>query len=198
MRSGKGMLQPRLADLFKTFVVSRSTAHAIKILRNDRMIGVRHRKPIQRDSSVIAGGRSDRDAHLSCVTAKLLRGGEISDDDIRSWARNSDPRSSTAPRRRQDRRLHRTVDERGGFDRIHRRRDRNPAHGHPGVRGSPKCARKLFRNQQPPLLDAERPRGRIILVEISFDVEENKTRFAVAHGQIKGCIRRKLFDDELA
>ena len=84
VHGGEGMLQPGLANLFEALVVGRSAAHPIEILRNDRMIGVGHRKPIQRDVSVIAGGRSDRHAHLGSVAAKLLRGSQIPDDDIRS------------------------------------------------------------------------------------------------------------------
>src|SRR6266850_643204 len=42
----EGMFHPRLPDLFKALVISRAAAHTIEILRNERMIGLRQREPI--------------------------------------------------------------------------------------------------------------------------------------------------------
>ena len=71
--------------MLKAIIVGRSTAHAIEVLRRDRMVGIWHRKEIQFHISVIAGVRSHRQADLGTVTAELLQRGEISDDNIRSW-----------------------------------------------------------------------------------------------------------------
>src|SRR5437667_10506658 len=84
LQSGEGMLQPGLANLLKALIVGRSTAHPVEILRDDRMVGIRQRKPIQFDVSVIARGRSHAQADLGSTTAKLLQRGQVSHDDIRA------------------------------------------------------------------------------------------------------------------
>src|ERR1700730_4703780 len=84
LQSRECMLHPGLANLFKAIIVGRSTAHSIKILRNDRMVVARQRKPIQLNGSVIAGGCSNRQADLGSGASKLRHGRQISHDDIRS------------------------------------------------------------------------------------------------------------------
>ena len=42
----EGMFHPRLANLFEALGVICAAAHAIKILRNDGVIGLRQREPI--------------------------------------------------------------------------------------------------------------------------------------------------------
>ena len=61
-KSRKRVFQPGLADLFKALIVIRSAAHSVKILRNDRMIRLRQRKPIEIDRSVVAEGPQRRRA----------------------------------------------------------------------------------------------------------------------------------------
>ena len=84
LQSEEPMRQPGLANLLKAIVVGRSTAHAIEILRHDRMVGIWHRKKIQFYVSVIARVRSHRQANLGSATAELLQRGQLSHDDIRS------------------------------------------------------------------------------------------------------------------
>ena len=98
LQGGERMLQPGLANLLKALVVGRSAAHPIEILRNDRMVGIWYRKPIQFGHSVIAGGRSHRQADLGSATAKLLHGGQISHDDIRSRHKIRNIRSPASSR----------------------------------------------------------------------------------------------------
>src|SRR5260370_29136915 len=42
----KGMFHPRVADLFEAFEVICAAAHSVKILWDERMIGIWQRKPI--------------------------------------------------------------------------------------------------------------------------------------------------------
>src|ERR1700682_372556 len=83
-QSQEGMLQPRLSDLFKAIVVARSAAHAIEILRNDRMISTWQLKPIERLVAVITRGCAHPQTDLSSAASKLCHGRQISHDDIRS------------------------------------------------------------------------------------------------------------------
>ena len=64
------------------------------------------------------------------------------------------------------------------------------------VRGTPQPVRQFLGNQQPSALDAEQARRGIVLIEISFNVEEDKARFPVADHQVKRFIRSDFFDDE--
>ena len=50
----EGMFHPGLADLFEALVVICASAHAIQVLWNERMIGLRQRKPIDRLVSIVA------------------------------------------------------------------------------------------------------------------------------------------------
>ena len=51
------MFEPGLANLFEPLSVIDPAAHAIKVLRDDRVIGVWQRKPIDRLVAIIAGSR---------------------------------------------------------------------------------------------------------------------------------------------
>ena len=89
LQSGERVLQPGLANLLKAIVVARSAAHSIEILRNDRMVGIWQRKPIQLDVSVIAGGRchAQADKGPPALPAWVMAGRspvEISHDHVRS------------------------------------------------------------------------------------------------------------------
>jgi hypothetical protein len=74
LQSGERVLQPGLANLLKAIVVRRSTAHAVEVLRNDRMVGIRQLKPIQFHISVIAGSRCHAQADLGATAAGLDHG----------------------------------------------------------------------------------------------------------------------------
>ena len=100
LQSKELMRHPGLANLFKAIVVSRSAAHAIKILRYDRMVGIWHHKKIQFRVAVIANVRSHRQANLGSATAELLQRGQISHDDIRSRHKSRGILSSASGRLR--------------------------------------------------------------------------------------------------
>ncbi len=54
---GKGVFEPGLADLLEAVVVTSSSAHPVKILRNDRMIDCGQSEPIKWLVAVVAGSR---------------------------------------------------------------------------------------------------------------------------------------------
>jgi hypothetical protein len=87
-QSGERMLARGLANLLKPLIVSDAATHAIEILRDNRVIVVRQRKPIQIHGSSVAGFRSDRQADLSPHSiVKLLQTVQLANDYIRSWLR---------------------------------------------------------------------------------------------------------------
>src|SRR5947199_9348642 len=65
------MLDPGLANLLKAIIVTRSTAHSIEIVRNNRMGCVGHRKKIHRRVSGITRGRAHAQTDLSPAASKL-------------------------------------------------------------------------------------------------------------------------------
>src|SRR5262245_45423630 len=60
---GEGMFKPRLADLLEAVVVVSTTAHSIKILRDNRMIRLGQGKPVEWLIAVVARGRSNSETH---------------------------------------------------------------------------------------------------------------------------------------
>jgi hypothetical protein len=81
----EGMLDPGLPNLFKALAVVRSSAHSIEIVRNDRVIGLWHRKKIHGHVSGIARGRANAQPNLGPATSKLLQASNsahVSRDDI--------------------------------------------------------------------------------------------------------------------
>src|SRR5207247_11050688 len=75
---------PRLADLFEALLVIRAPAHAIQVLRNDRMIGLGQRKPIDWLISVVTRICSYRQTHLCRVVSHLIHIFDLSNNNIRS------------------------------------------------------------------------------------------------------------------
>jgi hypothetical protein len=65
------MLHPGLADLLKTLVVVRASAHSIKIVRNDRMVRGGHFKKIHQLVSGVADRCAHAEADLSAAASKL-------------------------------------------------------------------------------------------------------------------------------
>ena len=76
------MLHPGLANLFEAIVVVRAAAHAIEILRDDRMVCLWQSKPIHLDVSIVANVRGHHQADLGPATASLDQGGQLSHDGI--------------------------------------------------------------------------------------------------------------------
>src|SRR6266446_2492690 len=79
------MFYPRLADLFEALVIGRASAHAIEILRNDRMIIAWQRKPIHWLVTVVARVCPYCQANLSTLRGiKLCHVFDISDNNVRA------------------------------------------------------------------------------------------------------------------
>src|SRR5690348_324314 len=54
----KCVFKPGLADLFEPLIIGSATAHPIEMLRDNRVIGLRQRKPIERLVAIITGSCS--------------------------------------------------------------------------------------------------------------------------------------------
>ena len=68
------VFQPGLADLFEALIIVSAAAHSIEILRNNRVIGMRQRKPIERLVAVITRScsHSQPDKMIYSVVSVLL------------------------------------------------------------------------------------------------------------------------------
>jgi hypothetical protein len=74
-----------MADLFETVIVVGATAHAIEILRNDKMISVGQRKPIDWLVAIIARVCSNGQTDLRPYRrTKLCHVFDISNNNIRT------------------------------------------------------------------------------------------------------------------
>src|SRR3981189_1524228 len=73
-----------MTDLFEAFGVICSAAHSIEILRNDGVIGLRQRKPIDRLVAVVARVCSYCKANLRSSASLLVHIFYVSDDNIRA------------------------------------------------------------------------------------------------------------------
>src|SRR5204863_5912349 len=78
----KRMLHPPLADLLQAVVISRSAAHPIEILANNRMRYARELHKIHGLVSVVARGRRNAQTDLASTTSDLDHAGHVSHDDI--------------------------------------------------------------------------------------------------------------------
>src|SRR6266481_5600840 len=117
------MFKPGLANLFESFGVIVATAHPIQISRNDWMIRLRQREPIQDYGSRVTGSCCDRNTHLRTGTAKLLHGGQISYDNV--GTRGCSGQRHIPMQRRHDHRLGFTIDELRDLDWLHLCTNRN-------------------------------------------------------------------------
>src|SRR5215510_13093240 len=93
------MFEPGLPDLFKAVAVISAAAHSIKVLRNNGMIDVRQRKPVQRLVAVVARGGSNSQPDEASITPILRHFRQVTNDHIRSsrqrgcfWARSASQR----------------------------------------------------------------------------------------------------------
>src|SRR5262245_7830794 len=77
------MFEPGLPDLFKAVAVISAAAHSIKVLRNNGMIDVRQRKPVQRLVAVVARGGSNSQPDEASITPVLRHFRQVTNDHIR-------------------------------------------------------------------------------------------------------------------
>ena len=68
---GERVFSPGLADLFEAIVVICATAHPIKVLRDERVIGVRQCKPVQRLIAVITRSRAHSETNINPLDAAV-------------------------------------------------------------------------------------------------------------------------------
>ena len=80
----KGMFHPRVADLFEAFEVICAAAHSVKILWDERMIGIWQRKPIDWLIAVVTRVGTYRQTNLCPGATLLCHILDISYDNIRA------------------------------------------------------------------------------------------------------------------
>jgi hypothetical protein len=130
----EGMFHPGVADLFEPLGVVYSTAHSIKILRNDRVIGLRQRKPIDRLVSIVTRIGSYRQPDLGPDgRIKLCHVFDFSNDNIRARNKVRDSETDSVLNGWQNHRFRFAINNLVDLDRLHRRADGDLAHYRPGV-----------------------------------------------------------------
>src|SRR5438094_10468754 len=80
----KSMFHPRLADLFEALGVIGAAAHAIQILRNERVIGLRQREPIDWLIAIVTRICSYCQTNLRRVVSLLVYVFDVSNNHIRA------------------------------------------------------------------------------------------------------------------
>src|SRR6202035_1702869 len=78
----EGMFHPRVANLFEALGVICSTAHTIKVLRNDWVIGIWQRKPIDALVTIVTRVCPYCQANLRPGASLLLHIFDVSNNDI--------------------------------------------------------------------------------------------------------------------
>ena len=117
------MFHPRLADLFEALGVICSAAHTIEILRNDRVIGLRQLKPIDRLITVVTGVCPYGQTNLCRVVSLLVHVFDVSDDHIRPGHQGRRVSPECMLQWRHHHRFGRAVHQLGNLDRLHRNSD---------------------------------------------------------------------------
>src|SRR4051812_28513657 len=125
LQRGKCVLHPGLADLFEPLVISSATAHPIKILRDNRMVGLRQRKPIEGLVAVITGScsHSEPNKMIYSVVSVLCHLWQVAHNDIRPGHQSWRLRTDTISHGRHGHRFQFAVNELVDLDRLQRRPD---------------------------------------------------------------------------
>ena len=121
----KRMFHPGLADLFEALGVVRAAAHAIQILRNDRVIGVRQWKPIDWLVAVVTRVVPIASPTEFQRSIKLCHVFDISNNNIRTRHKVWHSGADCMLHWRHDHRFRFAVDDLVDLDRLHRRADGN-------------------------------------------------------------------------
>lgn len=129
----KRVFHPGVADLFKAVVVKGPNAHSIKILRDDRVIGIRQLKPIHRLVAIVARVCSCRQTHLCSGASKLYHALDFSNNDIGAWHRRV--RSGGASQGRHHHRFRFAIDKLIDLNRSHRRTHGDSSNGRSSLSG---------------------------------------------------------------
>src|SRR6476619_5392566 len=117
------VLKPGLADLFEPLIIGSATAHSVEILRDNRVVDLRQRKPIERLIAVITRSRSHPQAHkmIYSVVSELCHAWQVAHDDIGAGHQSWRLRTDTMLQRRHGHRFEFAVNELVDLDRLHRR-----------------------------------------------------------------------------
>ena len=119
----KCVLEPGLADLLEPLIIGSATAHSVEILRDNRVVGLRQRKPIERLIAVITRSCShpQPDKVIYGVVSVLCHLWQVAHKDIRAGHQSWRLRSNRISQRRHDHRFEFAVNELVDLDRLHRR-----------------------------------------------------------------------------
>jgi len=117
------MFEPGLADLFEAVVVIGPTAHPVEILWDNRMIGLRQRKPVQRLIAIVTRSRSNSQSDEVSIASVLRHFRQHTDDHIGAGHERWRFWTGCASQGRHHHRLDFAVDDRLHLDRLHGRSD---------------------------------------------------------------------------
>jgi len=115
------MFHPGLSDLFEAIRVPCSAAHSIKILRNDRMIGVRQREPIHRLIAIVTRVSPYGEIKLRADVPHLGDVFDLSDNHIRTMHQVRRVWTHRMLDGRYDHRFCLAINKLVDLDRLHRR-----------------------------------------------------------------------------
>src|SRR5207248_5087159 len=133
-------------------------------------------EPIQINGSGVAGVRPHRDTNLAVHgTARLHHVENNPHDYIWAWrGSNFIFGSNPAMKRGHDCRLNFVVNDGLDFNRLHARCDGNFSSDGARFRRVSECLGKLFRDQEPPIVDVERAGAGLVIIMMSFDDEKDE------------------------
>ena len=140
----EGMFHPGVADLFEPLGVIYSTAHSIKILRNDRVIGLRQRKPVDWLVAVVTRVCSHRQANLCSGASHLGHVLDVSNNHVRTGHQVWRLWADCVSHRWHDHRVGFAVNQFVDLDRLHRRAEGDFSNDFTCARRSAECVGKLF------------------------------------------------------
>src|SRR3954454_11436038 len=131
LQRSKCVLHPGLPDLFEPLVIGSATAHPIEILRDNGMVGLRQRKPIERLVPVITRSCAHPEPNkmIYDVVSVLCHLWQVAHNDVGTGHQSRRLRTDTVSQRGHDHRFHSTVNSLVDLGRLHRRPDRTPSHG---------------------------------------------------------------------
>ena len=138
------MFHPRVTDLLEALGVIGAAAHAIEILRHDRVIGIWQCEPIDRLVAVVTRVRPYCKANLSPSASLLVHIFYISDDNIRARHKIWNCETGFVLDGRHHHRFRFAVNKLVDLDRLHRRPDGDCSGYRTGIWWSTEGIGKLF------------------------------------------------------
>jgi hypothetical protein len=130
--------------LFEALVAIRASAQTIKILRNNRVIGVRQGKPIDRLIAIITRVSAHGEIKLRADVSHLGDVFYVSDNHIRAMHQLWRIWTNRMLDRWHEHRCRLAINQLIDLDRLHRRADGDCSSNRTGIRRSAKGASKFF------------------------------------------------------